>query len=668
LLVAERPRRRLRHRPELTVAVPAALVLALFTAAFLRDPSLPGLYMDAINPEYLIPGILHPPAPLELILPGNRVGNGLPVFTGTIYHGSTQLYAALPFMAVLGANLATFRFVQFLVGAAILVLLLRMPAGAASPTGRAVAIAAVAALAIDPSFVLALRTQAYSCLFPLVLLLGSVILLNGWQASSRPSLRLLVSGVLYGLAVFSYFIFGFFLPALVWLLLRRPADGTARRPFAAHLPWLGGCLIGYLPFICGLLLIRHAVGGTPELLDWLRDNRDQLNPNQDTSGLVSRIDTVATGSRRVFTGEWPWLMILWRHHTGLIDSLKADLLVLVPLLALFARPLTSAEGRRAIATPMALVVSFFAGALVFGSRLDGHHYTAILPLLYLAFGFACAALWPQSSQTSLKSLFLSRGQTARALLVVCALSLVAITSVIAQQQFHRGLQDTGGARLYSDAIDRFAEDVDRSAPNATVYAADWGFSMPLAFLTGAPAVRTAVDVEEIRQETCGGKPQLVVFWGQGNDKKAQLVADLARRPIASMVTWAQRNGVPLFQVARFEPTTPCPDAAAASTVEPDRRSAAIKLTPSTIPACAWLAQGNLRATVSWSVPRRARHDAELLVQAPGGAETLWTAGPATGSAETGPWAVAGMTFVLRDSVSKQRLATATMSTAPCPVS
>jgi len=645
------------------------LTLVVFGAAYLRDLSLPGLYMDAVNPEYLIPGIVDPPPPLDYAVPGNRLGGRFPVFTGTYYHGSTQLYAALPFLSVFGTSLTTFRLFQMAVGAGILALILWMSASRTFGPKRALAAGAAGLLAVDPAFVLSLRTQAYSCMFPLLLLLGCVLLLPGWRDSRRPYLRLVVAGVLFGLSVFSYFIFAFFLPALLWLVLRRPADDASRRPWTMLLPWLAGCAVGYLPFVVGMLLIRDELGGTSQLLDWLQATRDQLKPGQDKEGLVSRIDTVQTESRRVFTGEWPWLMILGQHRTGLIESLKADVLVLVPLMALAVPRLTAAAQRRAIRPVLALAVSFGCGALVFGSRLDGHHYTAALPLLYAAFGCACAALWPWESGARWRSLLASRLNAARAALVVVSMALIAVTSVHAQEDFHRGLQSTGGVRLYSKSIDEFARAVDRTAPDATLYTPDWGFSMPLAFLSEATPVRPIVDAAEIRQEVCAGKPQFVVFAGSGNEAKVRIVADLARRPIDELVTWSQRDGVPVFQVARFAPGTRCgaatagPDGATTATDGP--RAATIAITPESIPACAFLAQAAV-AQVSWTSGTRRRRDIEVYTQSVGGPEALWVRGAAPGHGETGPWAAPGVRFILRDASTKEQLASATVGQSPCP--
>ncbi len=116
---------------------------------------------------------------------------------------------------------------------------------------------------------------------------------------------------------------------------------------------------------------------------------------------------------------------------------------------------------------------------------------------------------------------------------------------------------TGGVRLYSDAIDRFAREVRRQDPAPAVYTPDWGFAMPMAFLTDAAPVRGVVNVRAIQKGTCRNIPQLVVFAGTGNEGKLWGIAGLARRPIERITTWSQRDGVPVFQVARFAPTRSC---------------------------------------------------------------------------------------------------------------
>jgi hypothetical protein len=491
-------------------------------------------------------------------------------------------------------------------------------------------------------------------MFPLLMLLGCVLLLLGWRDSRRPWLRLALSGVLFGLAVFGYFIFAFFAPALLWLLFRRGGESEPQRPWTATLPWFAGVVVGYLPWIVGILLIRNAVGGSSQLLDWVRDTADTLEVRQDQTGVLARVGNVFSEARSVFTGEWPWRMILAEPRTGVLETLKGWLLLLLPLVALLVaggRP-----RRLAIAVPFALVLSFGAGALIFGSRLGGHHYSAVLPLLYVAFGCACAVLWPGRSLTA------SGASVARAGLVAVAIAVVGLTSLLAQRDFHDRLLATGGAGLYSDAIDRFAKEVDRSTPDATLYSPDWGFAMPLAFLSDAsPVVMAPINIERLRADACAGKQQLIVFAGGGNEAKLRNVAQLARRPLSPATTWSQHDGKPVFQVASVAPS--CEDTAPPATDAPGAVTG-IAVTPAAVPDCSYIAPA-LTGTVRWNVSGQAENTA-VYVLPPGGKEAQFVAGGAEGAAETGPWVSPGLRFILRDTATQRELASTQVASAPCP--
>lgn len=461
---------------------------ALLVVLFARDWTLPGLYIDAVNPEYLIPGILEPPGSLVFSVPGNRLADRFPVFTATLYHGSAQLYAALPFMALFGASLPTLRLVQLLVGLAILVLTLALARRGRVGTPALVALCAAGALAVEPSFVLGLRTQAYSILFSVLLLLGALRLLLGWRTARRPRLCLIASGALYGLATFGYFVIAFFVPAIAWLLLRPDAAdglGRAARWRAAAL-WAAGLAIGELPFALGMLLLTIELGGPGALADFLRDTTAALKPGQDTSGPLARIGTVLGFFWSVASGEWPRLQILQDRGTGALDDLRTAVLVALPALCL-ARRIGSRAERRALAVPVALIASYLIVALIFAGRLGGHHFTALLPFLYVAFGMACAIVWPADARAALRAATDSRTRIARRAGVSMAIIAVLASGLLAQQQLHRDLVRTGGVDLFSDAIDRFAAAVDRETPNATIHAPDFGDTLSLASSAGRRA-------------------------------------------------------------------------------------------------------------------------------------------------------------------------------------
>ena len=346
------------------------------------------------------------------------------------------------------------------------------------------------------------------------------------------------------------------MPALLWLVL-------AER--GARLPRLGafavGSAVGLLPLVLGMLLLRDEVGGTRELLDWLRDNREGLDPGQDDQGVLGHVEVVWRESRYVFAGQWPWAMILQESRTAALEGLKATLLVVLPVVALLPW-FAEARRRRVVGVPLALAASFGVGALFFGGRLDGHHYTAVLPLLYAAFGAGCAVILPRGDGAGAS--FGSVPAAVRTAVVAVAVGIVVVSNLDGERDFQDRLAATGGVGLYSDAIDRFSWDVDTSAPGAAVHAPDWGTAMPVSYLSDtAFPVRMGVDAAALRAEVCAGKPQLVAFLGEDNEAKFDAVADVSGRPVEDVRTWRQRDGLPVFQVARFGAGAGCEPPSAA---------------------------------------------------------------------------------------------------------
>ena len=653
-----------RHGAAFVITI--GIALAVFAVAFAADWRLPGLYMDAVNPEYIIPGIFDPTAPgnRPWILPGNQLLSRFPVFTGTIYHGSAQLYFALPFMALLGADVATLRIVQGVVGGLILLLMALYAGRSSIGFKRALAAAPMALLALDPSFVMALRTQAYSCLFPLVPLLASILLLRDWNEKPRKALRLFASGVLFGLSVFSYFVFAFFLPALVWMLLGERGAARIQERLREIFAWFAGGAVGYLPFLAGVIFLERSLGGLKALAHWLRDHSNHLHVMGASNGVADHLLAVYTDARGVITGKWPWMMVLQHHAGDVTGSLKAGILIALPLLALaFVRRYEPGE-KRAIAAPLIFTVSFLACATIFGERLDGHHYTVILPFLYAAFGGACALLWP-SPRERMRS-----NTRAAASIAIVLLLAVAGANAFNLAHFLRDLRASGGAGLYSDAIDRFAAEVQANDPNATVYLPDWGHVMPFMFLTQARVAQIdSIDPRRIARETCEGKPQIVVFNGIDNADKLGVVKQLASQPDPAITVWSQRDGKPVFQSARFPPRTDCgaesaaADVAAAATEAADVPS--ISVTPATSSDCGFLSP--MVATVRWNAGNPALRRAEIWLTPIGGALQPWISGSDRGEGKTGVWALPGMKFVLVDPATMQHLAETEIGKIPCPV-
>ena len=179
---------------------------------------LPGVYMDAVNPDYLIVKILNPEAqPITAwVLSANYLNNlRLPVLIA-LYHGSLQFWLGLPLFWFFGTDVVGLRLTHAVFAVAVLA------SGFALLTRAGLkpwfAALACIALALDPAFSYAFRTQSY------ITLAASAWLLFGLATVMRATAPetshcyfwWFTGGVLYGIAIFGYFIYAFFLPAIVY--------------------------------------------------------------------------------------------------------------------------------------------------------------------------------------------------------------------------------------------------------------------------------------------------------------------------------------------------------------------------------------------------------------------------------------------------------------------
>src|SRR5262245_39192241 len=180
------------------------LVAALF---FVINASaaidVPGVYMDAVNPDYMVVRLLNPAAKdlAVWILPGQLVFGKLPILA-QLYQGALTYIFGLPFYLLFGTDLLGIRIAEIGFG---LFVLLGVWLFFRAFDGRSwVAALGTGALAIDPAFVISFRTQAYIALLPLGLLLASVAVsrLDPTAARRKAGLTLLGSGALAGLAFF----------------------------------------------------------------------------------------------------------------------------------------------------------------------------------------------------------------------------------------------------------------------------------------------------------------------------------------------------------------------------------------------------------------------------------------------------------------------------------
>lgn len=70
-------------------------------------------------------------------------------------------------------------------------------------------------------------------------------------------------------------------------------------------------------------------------------------------------------------------------------------------------------------------------------------------------------------------------------------------------------------------------------------------------------------------------------------------------------------------------------------------------------------------SVEWDARSSGAKSVRIDLTRPGGGERQWLQGPPAGKRKTGPWAVDGLTFILRD-MSGRELARRTVESSACP--
>lgn len=556
------------------------LPLALFLAGALTGLESHGLYMDGVNPDYLVARWLGE-ARTEIrpwVLPGNLLLGRFPLLI-QLYHGALPFWLGLPGYLLLGTDVAAVRMVH--AGFGVLVMGGLYAFLMAFGVGRLAAIAALCVLALDPAFLLSWRTQFYITLLPLAFVLTSAALTEaGGGRWSR-----LAAGFCAGLAVYGYFIHAIFLPVLLihaalrlwpardgrglalWLLGAALGGSAYPLGYAANaasygfIPaaigfacaWLG--VLGFLAWSTTRarplrwLVLAGALGGVTlagmvlavpadmraHLLSPFTQHLATLEPGRSMLTLAERLGNFIHLLRLAVDGGGGASVLL---PAALPETHGMPRLAL--LLAVLAAGAASLLWRRETSRAGVLVLALLAAhvplALAFGDRLWVQHMVAGPVLLSALLAIALDALRPSARLVALLVLVAPLG----------ALNALDRSATLA------ALERTGGAGLSSDALTRFARDVLRDWPRAVVRAPDWGVTMPFVMITGGDvAIQPDAPLDAMRQDLCAGRPVVLVLLAERTD--ARLAGYTEALGPARITFYAQRDGTPVLLSAAWAP-------------------------------------------------------------------------------------------------------------------
>lgn len=515
-------------------AIALATLQTIFWFCQLHDASLPGLYMDAVNPDYLAARTLNP----EISNPIWIMPTALFPVLGSPYHGVQNFYVGLPVFALLGFNMFALRIAQGLFGAGIVAAMYALGKRITSSTWLAWSMSA--ALTTDLAFISSFRTQNYIVISGCFWLLCAMYLFytTAPDGQAEKSRRLLWSGVCAGLAVYSYFVFLFFLPAFLLLL---SFNGRQKSELA---DWLKGFVAGMCSYVVGYALLIIQLRGFMPTKEWLQQTLSGLNPLSSQLSLHDSIVTAWGFVELAIKNRSNELMIFGVDNPSLWSNGKPLFFCMCTMISIWpwmaqkfrSGVFVSGESPFLRVKPSQWVlfpISFFVCTLYFGNRLWGHHFSSLIPLIYLLAGTALMVL--------------SVNTVARHWLVPMIVASMLIGNMWQQTGFFNKLEQTGGQGKFSDAINRMASDALTLPASVIHIFPEWGLMMPFAFLTGNQRTYlTEINPNQIQNFSRKGQPIRVYFFKSEDSSKylSQLI------PLGLHVTgqgsYLQRNELPAF--------------------------------------------------------------------------------------------------------------------------
>jgi len=522
-------------------------VLLVYAGSATHLIDLPGVYMDAVNPDYLVAKVLnraHADQLVAWVLPGNYLANRFPVLV-SLYHGLQQFWLALPLYAIFGMSVDGIRLTHMVFAMGVLVAALLLLRRAQVPLWIA-ALAGIA-LATDPTFVFAFRTQSYITMSPVAWLLLSLAALSGAGERGAPlSVRhYFASGVCFGFAVLGYFVYAFYLPAmLLWMLgmARAQPTGAPTGPGLKDAAgWLAGLVVGCAYYVLGYSLVARKVGGgLAGFVAYLGESSTRLSAFPTGLSFDDRVATATSFVESVFTNDWQRALMFGASEPQPFDALRILLLIVAPLV-LFAYAEIRGRSTPLMRMAIALPCSFFAVSLVFGNRLGGHHFMSFLPLAYVALAAGLAAM-PSDA----------RGRHAAAIIAAGFLCALAAINLAATQRAFVTLARTGGVGLYSDAVNRLAADVAALSPSTLVYFPDWGLALPVTLITGGSVATSAiVNATEAHRLLCGGRDVAIAIVGEDRTGRFASWAHDFQWQGPRVKTFLQRDGKAVAQLGVY---------------------------------------------------------------------------------------------------------------------
>lgn len=229
------------------------LFYAIISAIFMKYP---GLYMDAVNPDYLALHIASPDLVPAWIYSDNILEA---VFTGQMYHYpimnslygiATPAYLFWIWSRIFGASVISLRCIHILYGCGVVYFFYRFIKSLFEKNAKSIA-AITAIFAFSPMMIFVWRTQYYLQIFPMLTFLPAfTILINEMKSEEISYKKIFFANILFGFSAAGYFVFSFYyFPVFLFEALY--FFKKQRSVSKCILIGEGGFFVGWIPFVYG---------------------------------------------------------------------------------------------------------------------------------------------------------------------------------------------------------------------------------------------------------------------------------------------------------------------------------------------------------------------------------------------------------------------------------
>ncbi|MFY1872236.1 hypothetical protein ACOTEK_16400 [Achromobacter xylosoxidans] len=490
--------------------------ILVFAILGLKDLMLPGIYMDAANPDYHAAYMMRGDVPAPAwTYRDNYLFMNFPLLN-SLYGGNFIAYPAMAFFSALGYGIPQFRMYHVLIGIVLLVCLMWCLRKWQVP--KVVVAITACVLAVDPTFLFAWRTQYYLQLVPLIFFFLALGLLAQWHsdatAGPRSNARYWWAGILLGFAAFCYFVFAFYAVAIILVFVFQIRHSLNRGMIAAVVL---GTLIGWLPFIYAHLSIVLNIG--------FHDYLSQLRGLQTTYG----VGNVAQS----WSDRWHAVierLLYLRSGSSVEDMIFAGartspaariiggiVLVTGPVLWLCFRLWPSwsikevdaaavSKGRMLGGAFLGVFSSHLLFGAVVGKPLGLQHYIMLLPLAYAMLGLAWSIVLLSTSKGGERSGDM-RGAVKAAFIFVCV-GMLAFNLSISRRIGERLLHE-GGAGMYAEAINVAITQLATEPRDTALLFPQWGYWMGALTAIGPRLAMFETSSLDKMKDRLGSDPELL---------------------------------------------------------------------------------------------------------------------------------------------------------------